>query len=99
VLHNSQHIGTYLLFSFLGDDPEPVSYHAEHSGKVRQAHQNPEQNHRLVVVKKLWILQPTCRTKDTTSLLHNPSVTCVTETNPPEGKNKNKQACLKSDEA
>lgn len=40
----------YLLLGFLGDGPEPVSDHAEDGGEVRQAHQDPEQHHRLVVV-------------------------------------------------
>lgn len=65
ITQHTSHVGTYLLFSFLGDDPEPVSNHTEHSGKVCQAHHDPETHHRLVVVQVLWTLWPTCRTKDT----------------------------------
>lgn len=60
---NSEHSVTYLLFSFLGDHPKPVSNHAQHSSKVRQTHKDPEPNHRLVVVQILGTLWPACRSK------------------------------------
>lgn len=71
---------TYLLFSFLRDDSEPVSDHAQHGGKVRQSHQDPEPHHRLVIVQinrtlgcpPGRILWPTWRSPNTqTSGLHN----------------------------
>jgi len=39
---------SYLLFCFLGQNPEPVSDHAENRSEIRQTHQNPEPDHRLV---------------------------------------------------
>lgn len=51
---------THLFFSLLGDDSEPVSDHAEHGSKVRQAHHDPETHHGLVVVQVLWALWAGC---------------------------------------
>lgn len=51
---------TYLFFCPLGDDSEPVSYHAEDCSEVSQAHQNPEPYDRFIVVH-VFYFWPTCR--------------------------------------
>ncbi len=39
---------SYLFFCFLGQNPEPVSNHAQDRSEIRQTHQNPEPDQRLV---------------------------------------------------
>lgn len=41
---------SYLFFGLLGDDSEPVSYHAEDGSKVGESHQNPEPNNWFIVI-------------------------------------------------
>ncbi len=39
---------SYLFFCFLGQNPEPVSNHAQDRSEIRQTHQNPEPDQRLI---------------------------------------------------
>ncbi len=39
---------SYLFFCFLGQNPEPVSNHAQDRSEIRQTHQNPEPDQGLV---------------------------------------------------
>ena len=46
---------TYFFFGPPGDDPQPVSYHAEDGGEVGQSHQDPEPHPGFVVVLVFYL--------------------------------------------